>query len=112
MSTEGLKFDSEKDRWELLPVNGVRQIVKVLTFGAKKYGAENWRLVDNHRRRYYAAAMRHLTAWYEGEENDPETGFSHLAHAGCCILFLLSWKPPREIPKAEPRAFISEDMPE
>ena len=89
MSTDGQKHDAQKDRWDLLPTAAVRQIVKVLTFGATKYGDQNWEFVAEARRRYYAATMRHLTAWWEGEENDMETGLSHLAHAGCCILFLL-----------------------
>lgn len=96
MSTEGLKFDAQKDRWDLLPTAAVRQIVKVLTFGANKYGDDNWRHVPDARRRYYAAAMRHLTAWWEGTENDEETGVSHLAHAACCILFLMQQKNLKE----------------
>ncbi len=88
-ANSGTKNDSGKDRWDLLPVRGTRLIVKVLTFGAAKYAPENWRKVPNARERYYAAAMRHLTAWWEGERDDPETGLPHLAHAGCCIIFLL-----------------------
>ena len=85
----GKKFDSGKLRWDLLPVNAVREIVKVLTFGADKYGANNWQEVVEAKRRYYAAALRHLTAWWEGEINDQESGLHHLGHAGCCIVFLL-----------------------
>lgn len=85
----GNKADDGKDRWDLLPTKAVRAVVKVLTFGAKKYAPENWRKVPDARRRYYAAALRHLTAWWEGETDDPETGLHHLAHAACCIIFLL-----------------------
>jgi hypothetical protein len=38
------------------------------------------------------ALMRHMTAWWEGESADPETGYSHLWHAGCCILFLITYE--------------------
>lgn len=38
--------------------------------------------------RCYAACLRHLWAWWRGEDNDPETGLSHLDHALCCLLFL------------------------
>lgn len=87
--SQGDKHDSGKDRWDLLPVASVRDVIHVLGFGAEKYGAENWRHVEDARRRYYAAAMRHLTAWYyEQEKNDPESGLPHLAHACCCLLFL------------------------
>lgn len=52
-------------------------------------GKDNWQYVDNSRERYYNAAMRHLTSWWEGEKKDPETGENHLSHAVCCLLFLL-----------------------
>jgi len=52
-------------------------------------GVNNWQQVENPRERYYDAAMRHLYAWFNGEPKDLETGESHLAHAICCLLFLL-----------------------
>lgn len=88
MST-GQKHDAGKDRWDLLPLWPVEQVVKVLTFGAAKYGPNNWQLVEGRADRYFAATMRHLTRWRLGESNDPESGLSHLAHAACCVLFLL-----------------------
>lgn len=88
----GVKFDQKKDRWDLLPISEIRKVVKVLTYGADKYPeADNWKRVPDHRNRYFAAAMRHITAWYDGEALDPDTGYSHLAHAICCLLFLM-WK--------------------
>ena len=81
----GRKDDSKKPRWELLPMGPV---VKVLTMGATKYAPDNWQLVADSRRRYYAAALRHLVAWWGGEKTDPESGLSHLAHAACNLLFL------------------------
>lgn len=86
---EGAKSDFGKDRFDLLPVGPVRWVVKVLTRGAEKYAVDNWQLVPDARRRYYAAALRHITAWWEGERSDPEWGLPHLAHACCCLLFLL-----------------------
>jgi len=87
---KGLKKDTGKDRWDLLPFKQVGEAVKVLTFGTnKKYTDDNWKYVDNPRKRYFAAAMRHLATWFEGEKVDIETGYSHLAHAVCCILFLM-----------------------
>ena len=73
----------------LLPWRAVQQIVSVLEFGAAKYGADNWQRVPEARQRYFDAAMRHLLAWWDGERLDAESGLPHLAHAGCCILFLL-----------------------
>lgn len=85
----GLKTDTGKPRWSLVPYDALLEIVKVLTFGATKYADNNWQHVDNHEDRYFSAMLRHLTAWKNGQRTDDETGLSHLAHAGCCLLFLL-----------------------
>lgn len=86
--TAGVKHDRGKDRWDLLPSGSARELVQVLTFGAAKYHPDNWRKVPDARARYYAAAMRHLAAWRDGEQLDEESGLPHLAHALCCIVFL------------------------
>ena len=86
--TEGRKDDQTKPRYDLLPPEPLAAVVRVLTFGAAKYGDENWRQVPNAGRRYYSACLRHLEAWRQGEEFDHDTGESHLAHATCCLLFL------------------------
>ena len=86
---EGIKYDGDKPRWELLPIYPVEETVKVLTYGAKKYDDDNWRKVKPLRQRYYAAALRHIFAWWKGEKLDPESGLHHLAHAICCLIFLM-----------------------
>jgi hypothetical protein len=85
---KGLKFDSDKPRWDLLPLEPIKEVVDVLTFGAKKYGPHNWRNVQDAHNRYYSALMRHIVKFESGEANDPETGLSHLAHAMCNLVFL------------------------
>jgi len=85
----GIKFDSEKPRWSLLPFESLFEVVEVLTLGAKKYAPDNWKYVPNAERRYVDAALRHFTSWIAGEKKDPETGKSHLAHVMCCLLFLI-----------------------
>lgn len=85
----GRKDDKGKLRWDLLPFKALREVVKVLTFGAEKYQENNWKKVEEPQKRYFAAAMRHLSAWHDGEAGDSETGVSHLAHAICCLLFML-----------------------
>ena len=88
--TGGAKADGGKDPWDLLPWEAVRGVVQILAFGANKYGRRNWEKGIAYGR-VYAAAQRHLTAWWQGEDTDAETGFSHLAHASCCTLFLLAF---------------------
>ena len=73
----------------LLPPKAIVEISKVLTFGAAKYDAENWRKLDDLQNRYTAGALRHIFAHMDGEQLDPETNLSHLAHALCCLLFKL-----------------------
>ncbi|MFA5168950.1 MAG: dATP/dGTP diphosphohydrolase domain-containing protein [Candidatus Omnitrophota bacterium] len=97
--TEGKKFDSGKLRWSLLPWREVREVVKVLEFGAVKYSLDNWKKVEP-KSRYVDAMFRHLTAWASGEKLDSETGLSHLAHLICCALFLL-WADIESIDKSE-----------
>ena len=89
MTASGIKYDSEKPKMNLLPPKAIVEISKVLTFGAAKYDAENWRKLDDLQNRYTAGALRHIFAHMDGEELDPETNLSHLAHAMCCLLFKL-----------------------
>jgi hypothetical protein len=92
----GLKFDDGKVPWQLLPFDSLEEIAKVLRHGAKKYtvgsvsGANNWRKGIAYSR-LLRAALGHLISWWTGEDLDPETGLSHLAHAGCCVMFLLHY---------------------
>jgi hypothetical protein len=76
----GIKHDGGKPRISLIPREALEGAAKALTFGANKYNAHNFkkglqysRLVD--------AAMRHIIAWVNGEDNDPESGLSHIDHA-------------------------------
>jgi len=86
------KHDQGKARFALVPSGPLHEIAKVLTFGASKYGANNWRILPDARERYADALLRHVFAWTGGESLDPESGLHHLAHAGCCILFLLEFE--------------------
>lgn len=84
----GVKFDGEKPRMDLLDRYAMEQLAAVLTFGAKKYTSHNWRKGLQYSR-LVAASMRHIQAFNDGEDNDPESGMSHVAHAMCCLMFLL-----------------------
>lgn len=88
VNEKGAKHDNGKPRWDLVILSVVAGIAKVLTFGANKYSANSWQKVEDAERRYFAALMRHLTAYQSGENEDPESGLSHLDHAACNIMFL------------------------
>lgn len=86
----GIKHDQGKPPMSLLPMGALKEVAKVMDFGAKKYGRHNYkngmdwsRLLD--------ANLRHLSSFIEGEDLDPETQLSHIAHATCCSLFLLEY---------------------
>jgi hypothetical protein len=87
----GSKFDAGKSRLDLLPPEPLTEIGDVLGYGADKYGERNWERGMSWGR-CFGALLRHLFAWWRGEEFDPETGFSHLAHAGCCLMFLMAMR--------------------
>jgi len=84
------KDDKGKLQWHLFPWVAAREIVKVMMFGAIKYAKYNWMKGLNYSR-VWDSSKRHLDEWWDGEDNDTETGLSHLAHAGCCIMFLLTY---------------------
>jgi hypothetical protein len=87
-STGGTKYDQDKPRMDLLPPIALTRVSEVLTFGANKYEDHNWAKGFKWSR-LIGAAFRHIVAFMSGESKDPETGISHLAHAICCLMFLL-----------------------
>ncbi len=85
----GTKADSGKPMMGCIPPHAELAVARVLTFGAKKYSRGNWAHVENSDERYMDAALRHLNAYRRGEQTDSETGENHLAHAICCLMFML-----------------------
>lgn len=84
------KKDHGKPMWDLLPWKQVGYVVDVLTEAVKeKYKPHSWKEVPGARERYFAASQRHILAWWHGERLDPDDNLPHLAHAACCLLFLM-----------------------
>lgn len=88
LQKEGHKDDSGKTLYFAMPWLALDEMAEVMTFGAQKYALFNFRKGMKYSR-LWSATLRHLVAWWRGEENDKETGKSHLAHALCCIGMLL-----------------------
>lgn len=86
--TPGIKFDSGKLRYGLIPPETLKALAEVLTFGAQKYAPNNWMLLDDGHDRYLDALFRHLEAYRSGETYDPESHLHHLAHALTNVAFL------------------------
>lgn len=82
---------SKKVPLRLIPPAAMREEAWAFELGSRKYGAFNWRLEGRKPRAsvYYEAVLRHVTAWYDGEDVDPESGRSHLAHARAGLGILL-----------------------
>jgi hypothetical protein len=78
-STGGQK-GSKLARVDLVPVYAQIEEAKVHGMGAGKYSPYNWRKGYNWGLSY-AAMQRHLMAFWNGEDLDPESGLPHLAHA-------------------------------
>lgn len=57
--------------------------------GMLKYGRGNWRAVGIRYSIYYDAAKRHVNAWFEGEDIDPDSGLPHLSHALACLAIIV-----------------------
>lgn len=83
----GTKFDTNKPRLDLVSSKAIIKMSQVLTFGAKKYADHNWRKGFKYSR-LISATLRHIAAYNDGEDLDPETQLSHISHAMCCLMFL------------------------
>ena len=86
---EGRNYDGGKPMMSLVPPHALEEMAKVLTLGAKKYDVDNWKYVEDGKQRYLDAMLRHINAYIKGERDDPEFGTHHLAHAACCLYFIL-----------------------
>lgn len=105
--SSGTKHDQGKAPLDLIPYAGEEAIAQVLAFGAKKYAPGNWAKGIEYSR-LISAAKRHIGAYASGEDVDPESGLSHIAHAGCCIMFLLHMQKHR--PDLDDRWSKPEDL--
>ena len=89
MSEQGRKFDGGKLRYDLLPVMALEDVVKGLTYGTIKYDDNNWVKVPEGRKRYIAAAMRHVEKYRMGVLFDEESGVHHLSAAIDNLMFIV-----------------------
>lgn len=103
----GMKHDSDKPQFSMLKAEALLELVKVLTFGAKKYSPDNWKLLANSQQRYFDAANRHLWQWKQGQKLDDESGYHHLAHAMASLMFIMQMDIEAELDKnsSEPHGY-------
>ena len=84
----GTKHDAGKPDFTFISYELLEAMAQVRAFGEKKYSFDNWKQ-DFKYRRSAAACLRHVYSFLKGEDNDPESGLSHIAHAACCLEHLL-----------------------
>jgi len=84
-----VKHDAGKPRFSLVPAEARAELAKAFSHGAKKYPPNNFRAGADWSR-YVDALYRHVNAWELREDIDSESGLNHLAHAGACIMILLT----------------------
>lgn len=91
--TTGMKYDGGKPRPGLLfkyAMAGIRGVIAVLEFGAKKYAPGSWVTVPEGEDRYFEAAQRHFMDIQEHglDHLDHESGLLSLDHLLCDLLFV------------------------
>lgn len=77
IAASGAQKGTKAERFDLVPVYPLTLLARLYGAGAKKYAAHNWRM-GYEWSKSYAAAQRHLTAFWDGEDIDPETGVPHV----------------------------------
>lgn len=82
------KYDSGKPQFSLIDPKFMLEFAQVMTMGAEKYGADNWKTIENAIPRYKDALHRHMNAFEQGKMDDEESGLSHLAHVAANAMFL------------------------
>lgn len=73
------RFNTDKLRMDLVAPSILTAIARVSAMGAVKYGERNWEKGFQYKN-VYSSLMRHLAAWWQGEDKDAESGLSHLDH--------------------------------
>lgn len=84
--TKALRYNQGKVEWSLMHYGSMVPMIRVLMFGAKKYAPDNWKK-GLDRRQILESMQRHLAALMDGEDIDPESGESHMAHIQCNAMF-------------------------
>lgn len=88
VANAGSKYDGGKPRIALIDPMFIREVAKVLTFGAQKYDAHNWRK-GIEVSRLLDAALRHINDFNDGNTLDKESNLHELGHAACCLMMAM-----------------------
>jgi len=79
---------TKKSPFSTIPAGPIAELGVAMLEGALKYGRHNYRAVGVRTSVYYDAALRHLTAFWEGQDIDPDSGLPHIVKAMACLTVL------------------------
>lgn len=79
---------SKKVSMSHVPASVMLEVSLAMQEGAGKYGSFNWADKPIRVRAYYDALMRHMAAWIEGEDTDPDSGLPHVVKALATLVVL------------------------
>lgn len=100
-------YGMSKPGIEGVPVAPLFMVGEVMRLGIRKYGLTNWRHDPVSASVYYNAAMRHIFSWWDGQNNDIESGQPHLAHAIACLMILLDARLTEDLNDDRPRVGLT-----
>lgn len=120
LAMENVKPSNPKDSvgikkvpFSTVPSEVTAEVGLAMLEGALKYGRHNYRSVGVRASVYYDAALRHLTAFWEGQDTDPDSGLSHLVKCLACLYVLRdsqhmgNWVDDRPIRIPDSGAWVS-----
>lgn len=96
--------------FSVIPTASLLHLGEVMKLGAEKYGPFNWRETPVPAETYIDAAGRHLLSWQDGEDTDPESGMSHLAHVMACCAIIIDAEENGMLDDNRPKAGRVGDM--
>ncbi len=99
-----------KPSMSVVPPVALLQLCTAMQDGAGKYGAMNWRGTGVNALVYYNACMRHLMAWFDGEDKAEDSGVHHLAHAMACLAIMMDAEACQKLTDDRPQAGCAGDL--
>ncbi len=85
--SQGDRNNDGKLQWALVDWKALEPMVQVLEFGANKYAPHNWRKGLPYTK-VCESMLRHIYAFMDGQDKDPESGLHHVGHILCNAMFL------------------------
>ena len=96
VSESGGEKGQKPERMDLIPPKPLLELARQYGWGAEKYSDYNW-VKGYPYSLALGALLRHVLAWMDGEDRDPESGNHHLAAAAWHAFTLMAFQDEPEI---------------